>query len=144
MISSFKSDLLDNVYPVGTIVCTTGGSPAALLGGEWESYGSGRVLVGMNSSDSSLNTIGAMGGEKAHMITGYEIPPHFHEIKTWYGGSPSSSEKNSSKVAAAVLDAAGVASSQTESAISRYSPIDQKKMSIMQPYIIVNMFRRVK
>lgn len=42
----------------------------------------GKVPVGLNSSDTSFNTLGKTGGEKTHTLTINEIPSHNHQIKT--------------------------------------------------------------
>jgi len=45
------SDLLDKIYRVGSIYeSTTLESPATFIGGEWESFGAGQVLVGVGTA----------------------------------------------------------------------------------------------
>ena len=49
---------LQRIYPVGSIYIngSTGANPSSLLGfGTWSRYAQGRVLVGLNESDSSFN-----------------------------------------------------------------------------------------
>ena len=41
---------------------------------------SGRVVVGVDTSDSDFLTAGKTGGEKAHELTVSEMPPHSHAI----------------------------------------------------------------
>lgn len=48
------------------------------LGFTWERFGEGKVLVGINSSDSDFNTIGKTIGEKKHTLTVNEMPSHNH------------------------------------------------------------------
>lgn len=40
----------------------------------------GRVIVGRDTSDTSFDTIGESGGEKAHILTREEMPSHSHNI----------------------------------------------------------------
>ena len=39
-------------------------SPASLFGGTWQSWGSGRVPIGVNTSDSEFSTVEKTGGSK--------------------------------------------------------------------------------
>ena len=89
---------LDKVYPVGSIFFTTAYTTAAAvgtaLGGTWERYAQGRVLVGVNPDDTDFNASGKTGGEKTHKLTATEMPKHKHNINynvsggnAWYEGS---------------------------------------------------------
>lgn len=49
-------------------------SPQSFMGGTWVAWGAGRVPVGVNTSDSSFNTVEKTGGEKTHTLTNSEIP----------------------------------------------------------------------
>lgn len=61
------NEILDNIYPIGSIFITTvNQDPSPYLGGKWESFGAGRVLVGFDSSQAEFNTIGKTGGSKTH------------------------------------------------------------------------------
>jgi hypothetical protein len=71
-----RSDLLDMVYPVGSIymsVNTT--NPATLFGGTWEQM-KDRFLLGAGDT----YTLGRTGGEAAHTLTVAEMPAHAHGI----------------------------------------------------------------
>jgi hypothetical protein len=55
------------LYPVGSIYINAAVStnPATLLGfGTWVEFGSGRVMVGLNASDSDFDTVEETGGAK--------------------------------------------------------------------------------
>lgn len=81
-----KASLADLIYPVGSIYMSVNNvNPANLFGGTWESWGSGRVPVGVNTSDSDFATVEKTGGEKTHRLTVNEMPSHDH-------GSPDSSK----------------------------------------------------
>lgn len=51
------------------------------FGGTWQAYAPGRVLAGIDSSQTEFNTIGKEGGAKTHTLTVYEMPAHNHSIK---------------------------------------------------------------
>ncbi len=64
-------------YPVGAVFIDTIGTrnPAAILGfGTWAEIGQGRVLVGLDATQSQFNTMGGTGGENTHVLTASEIP----------------------------------------------------------------------
>lgn len=67
-------------YHIGKIVMSTSNTnPNKYLGfGTWVLWGSGRVPVGVNTSDTSFNTVEKTGGEKAHKLTVNEMPNHGH------------------------------------------------------------------
>lgn len=75
------------VHPVGSIYTNvTGVNPGTELGfGTWVSFGSGRVLVGHNGSDTDFDTVEEVGGEKTHTLTESEMPHHRHGIFTTSG-----------------------------------------------------------
>lgn len=64
-------------------------NPSTLFGGTWVAWGSGRVPVGVNTSDSNFNTVEKTGGESTHTLTINEIPSHNHFTGIWHrsGGS---------------------------------------------------------
>lgn len=62
------SDIL-NHYPVGSIfITTTNTNPGTFIGGTWESYGTGRTLVGVDTNDNDFNVANKMGGEKNQQL----------------------------------------------------------------------------
>ena len=79
-------------YPIGSIyISYNNTNPGTLFGGTWESFGSGRTLVGINSSDTDFDTVGKTGGEKTHTLTVAEMPSHTH---TFTGKSHSHTPSN--------------------------------------------------
>lgn len=78
-----KSDLIELIYPVGSIyISVKNTSPATFLGGTWESFGSGRTLIGVDANDSDFSTAEKTGGEKAHTLSSNEIPSHAHTVNS--------------------------------------------------------------
>ena len=81
-------ELFNKVYPVGSIYMSVNSTnPSNLFGGTWVAWGSGRVPVGINTSDTSFNTVEKTGGNKTHAITASEMPSHTHSYKDYYGYS---------------------------------------------------------
>lgn len=61
--------LLDLVYPIGSIymsatLSTPSAVATALGGGTWVAWGTGRVPVGIDTSDTDFNTVEKTGGSK--------------------------------------------------------------------------------
>lgn len=74
-----QTQVLNLIYPVGAVfMSTVNTNPGTYLGGTWESWGSGRVPVGVNSSDSDFSAAGKTGGEKTHTLSTAEMPSHSH------------------------------------------------------------------
>ena len=74
-------DLLDSIYPVGSIyMSTSNNSPQSFLGGIWERI-TDRFLLGAGSSYS----VNATGGEKEHQLTTGEMPEHAHTVRVYSG-----------------------------------------------------------
>ena len=71
-----KSDLLNAIYPVGSIyMSTNNNSPQNFLGGTWVRI-EGRFLLGAGSGYN----VNATGGEATHTLTTDEMPSHNHDI----------------------------------------------------------------
>ena len=81
-----KDLILETTHPIGSLeINITGTNPSEYLGGVWESFGSGRTLVGVDSNDSDFDTAEETGGEKTHTLTTNEIPAHTHGSKSLVG-----------------------------------------------------------
>lgn len=84
---SLPSDLLDRIYPVGSIYISMNSvDPAELFGGSWIPLNEGRVLIGANETYSA----GSKGGETTHTLTIAEMPTHNH-AGTYSGSGTTSS-----------------------------------------------------
>ena len=84
-----KTETLNEMYPIGSIYITTSISTASELEktlgvGTWETYASGKTLVGVGTgtdSNSVPKTFKAneTGGEYKHKLTISEMPSHNHK-----------------------------------------------------------------
>ncbi|MCW1023376.1 DUF859 family phage minor structural protein [Streptococcus anginosus] len=55
---------IDNFYPVGSIYQSTAPTnPTTFMGGVWERFGNGRVLVGVDEADADFNAANKIGGD---------------------------------------------------------------------------------
>lgn len=82
------TDLYNAIFPVGQIVIKGDNKDYSnWLGFTWERTAVGKVLVGIDSTDTDFNTIGKTSGEKAHKLTIDEMPSHTHYLYNSAGGS---------------------------------------------------------
>ena len=81
---SLVNDLLNRVYPVGSIyMSAVNVSPASFLGGTWQAIEQGRMLMAAGSSWQA----GTTGGAAYHALTVQEMPAHDHSAtETAAGG----------------------------------------------------------
>lgn len=126
-----KLTILNMIYPVGSIfISTSSANPSTTMGGTWTRYGQGRVLVGVNESDTDFSTAGKTGGEKTHLQTVDEMPSHAHGFR---GGG----ENNYVRVEPSSTYGYSGNSDKTTNATGGNKPFN-----IMQPYITTYMWLR--
>lgn len=88
--NNFKTQYMDAIYPIGSIYMSVKNvNPGTLFGGSWESWGSGRVPVGVNASDDNFNTVEKTGGESTHTLTTDQLPSHSHGLNDHTHSIPS-------------------------------------------------------
>jgi hypothetical protein len=97
-VAAAVSNLSASIYPVGSIYINAAVStnPATLLGfGTWVSFGTGRVLIGVDSADSAFDVLGETGGSKDAIVVSHShtfsgntngAGAHSHSIPTGAGG----------------------------------------------------------
>lgn len=73
------NNVVDMIYPIGSIYLSVNNvNPSSIFGGSWESFGTGRTLVGVDTSQTEFNTVEKTGGEKTHTLTTNELAAHYH------------------------------------------------------------------
>ena len=147
---SKKSELLDLIYPVGSIYMSMNSTkPDVLFGGTWYSI-PGRFLLGAGSSEVNTTdkygsmvagtvnrtTVGERGGESAHKLTTAEMPSHSH-----------STDHNATPISHNGGSAWGALGSSTSivywcTTTSNKTGSDGAHNN-MPPYMVVYMWRRV-
>ena len=126
---------MSDIYPVGSIyinaAVTT--NPATLLGfGTWVAFGTGRMMVGYDASDTDFDALQETGGAKTHTLTTSELPSHTHKNPAGISPAPNANDLditggNGATVASNVVtDATGGGSAHNN----------------MPPYIVAYMWRR--
>ena len=125
------TNVLEKVYPVGSVYINASVStnPATLLGfGTWAAFGAGRVMVGLDSSDTDFDSAEETGGAKTHTLTVNQIPAHAHTIDTsdQPAGSGSVEIAGGSPVGTKLTQSTGGGQAHNN----------------LQPYIVVYMWKR--
>lgn len=70
-----RESILNMTYPVGAIYLSVNSTnPGSLFGGTWVAWGTGRVPVGVDTSQSEFNSVQKTGGEKSVLITEKNLP----------------------------------------------------------------------
>lgn len=126
---------IDNFYPVGAIYQSTNNTnPSTFMGGTWERFGNGRVLVGVDENDGDFNTSIKTGGEKAHKLTDVEMA-HSH-IQT---------ERFNSAYSLGTGHRFTIGESVASDAIKTSGVVDvtSQAHNNLQPYITVYRWRRI-
>jgi microcystin-dependent protein len=73
--------LANLIFPAGSIRMTVSAADAStFLGGTWVRWGTGRVPVGVNTSDANFNTVEKTGGSSAQALSAAEMPSHNHSF----------------------------------------------------------------
>lgn len=132
-----KTKLLNLIYPVGSIyMSATNTNPGSTLGGTWVAWGSGKVPVGIDSTDTDFNTAEKTGGKKTHTLTINEMPSHNHYLYNATGGSiqfPAYTAKDNGTTGSTATNGYATSTGNTGSS---------QPHNNLQPYITCYMFKR--
>lgn len=126
--------LRDIFYPVGSIFQSTNNTnPSTFIGGTWERFGNGRVLVGVDEADTDFSTPNKTGGDKTHKLTADEMA-HKHiqteQFNSAYSTNTGHKFTVGESVASDVIKTSGVVD------------VTNQAHNNLQPYITVYMWRR--
>jgi len=79
LLKDYIKSIAGAAYPVGSIyMSVTNTNPSAFFGGTWVAWGTGRVPVGVNASDTNFSTVEKTGGASTITLSTAQIPSHFH------------------------------------------------------------------
>lgn len=78
-VNSLKSDLVDKLYPVGSIYMSViDKDPGTFIGGRWKRIKDCFLLAAGNKYPA-----GSEGGEATHTLSAAEMPSHAHTVHIW-------------------------------------------------------------
>lgn len=91
LLKDYIQQFSATVYPVGSIYMSVNSTnPSTYFGGTWVAWGSGRVPVGINTSDTNFSTVEKTGGAATVTLTTSQMPSHTH---TFTGNSATTDSK---------------------------------------------------
>lgn len=126
-----KAAALLAAWPIGSVYTSIAATnPSTLFGGNWEAFGAGRVMVGLDSGDTDFDTAEETGGTKTHALSIAEMPAHSHTFTAFQTTSGSNN-----RTGGGALSASASASTASTGGGAAHT--------IVQPYIVVYMFKRI-
>jgi hypothetical protein len=146
--TAYITTALSALYPVGTIYTNASVStnPATLFGfGTWTAFAAGRVMVGLNASDSSFDTLEETGGSKDAIVVSHShsASDSGHTHTTFNGANLNSNVTNGG--VAGTVNRGSTFSNETNSASANISVSTTGSSGTnanLQPYIVVYMWKR--
>ena len=131
--TAFVASATTVAYPVGAIFTTvtayanSAAVVAAIGGTTWVAFAAGKMLIGLDSSDTDFDTVEQTGGAKTHTLTIDEMPAHTHGYEGHLNIHPGATDGGSAQAPTAkTSDSTGGGTAH----------------SIMNPYIAVYMWKR--
>lgn len=83
LLNEYIKQAIGAIYPVGSIYMSVKNTnPSTYFGGTWVAWGTGRVPVGVNASDTYFATVEKTGGASTVTLTTAQIPSHSHDKGT--------------------------------------------------------------
>ena len=151
--AELAASALGAIYPIGSVYINAAVStnPATLLGfGTWVAFGTGRVLVGVDSGDTSFDALGETGGSKDAIIPSHTHtasvtgPGHNHTLtgRQHAGASGSLNEFGDSQSPETFSNSTSIQNATTGITVSNSTVGESVTNKNLQPYITVYMWKR--
>ena len=95
-VSDSNGNIASAAYPVGAVfIAVVATNPSSLLGfGSWSAFGTGRMLIGVDSGDSDFDAAEETGGGKTHTLSTGNLPSHNHLVSNTGDGFPNQLSNN--------------------------------------------------
>lgn len=125
------NNVVDMIYPIGSIyISVNNANPSTVFGGSWESFGTGKTLVGVDTSQTEFNTVEKTGGSKY-------LQEHRHSYMT------TTLTYNDYIDGGTVVAIPKGSTNQAVYKISEPPDVPYANSGNLQPYITVYMWKRV-
>jgi len=140
------------VWPVGSIYLSVlSTNPATYFGGTWTAISAGRVLVGVDDTQTEFDTAEETGGAKTHVLSESEMPththvqdPHQHGFTTLRGGGTGAQSTAFSGIATGVDNSSTPTAMQTNAvAAVNQATGGGLAHNNLQPYLTCYIWKRV-
>lgn len=132
------------IYPVGSIYMSANSTnPKNLFGGTWVTWGTGRVPIGVNASDSDFSYVEKTGGSKTINLSHKHLETVGADNGNMYLEGGSNGGRHGSGIAASISRMTWKGTVGTGSARLNYTDsAGNTKQSVVQPYITCYMWKR--
>ena len=131
------ADLYNAIFPVGQIVIKGDNEDYSnWLGFTWERTAVGKVLVGIDSTDTDFNQIGKTAGAKEVTLTEAQMPKHTHNLKT--GAKTNAWKEPNYTIGYQYQEASAIVSSEGIENTGGNQPHNN-----LQPYQVVAYWKRI-
>lgn len=132
------------IYPVGSIYMSANSTnPKNLFGGTWVAWGTGRVPIGVNASDSDFSYVEKTGGSKTINLSHKHLETVGADNSNMYLEGGSNGGRHGSGIAASISRMTWKGTVGTGSARLNYTDsAGNTKQSVVQPYITCYMWKR--
>lgn len=130
------ADLFLKIYPIGSIYMSVNSTnPSTLFGGTWVEWGSGRVPVGIDTSDSSFSTVEGTGGSKTNTHNHFTL--FSNDGSNFYMASSTRAPRTR-----VVSVNRGSWNLSNGTGATREDSTHNETISVLQPYITCYMWKR--
>ena len=142
--------VLQHLYPVGSIYINAGvtTNPATLFGfGTWTAFGAGKVLVGLNGSDTLFDALEETGGSKDAIVVSHSHtatvtdPGHAHTSASYRILTPANPGYEAIGNSGS-LNPTSTSSATTGITVANSTTGSSGTNANLQPYITVAMWKR--
>ena len=136
--------LVDHIYPIGSIYFSTvDENPSKYFGGTWTAWGSGRVPVGVNASDSDFKTVEKTGGNKTASLRAMIGAVNSNNKTIGYQAmGPVTGVPNYNQFVNVGADGEGGSGGVIATHTTRVTDTAGKDPELLQPYITCYMWKR--
>lgn len=142
-----------DIYPVGSIYMSVNSTnPSTFFGGTWEAFGTGKVLVGQDTSQIEFDTLGETGGSKTNTLQVANLPNQqgwfqsrqvdgANVLDTYGGGGVFTYTNNGGDQWGNAINGTTPASNRN-ALITYNNGGSSTPFNNLQPYIVVSMWQR--
>jgi len=129
-------------FPVGSVfIAVVATNPATLLGyGTWAAFGTGRVLVGIDSGDADFDTVEETGGAKTNAISAHAGTAVTTHAANDTGQADIGATAKGSTGSTVTLKTHTHSTPALTHSVTQ--PDAHTAVSVVQPYIVVYMWKR--
>ena len=158
---------VSTAWPIGSVfISVVSTNPATLLGfGTWSAFGAGRMLVGLDSGDTDFDAVEEVGGAKTKTIAQANLPnistgagtahTHTQNAHTHDFLPRSATTGSVSSIVTGTLDTSSTISGANQPHVQNQTATNQNEsahthslggsgtaLNVVNPYIVVYMFKR--